>query len=217
MRDLREFDWGRVSDVAIVAALLVSGLGQLAWGDTNGPIWANAILMVAIALPALWRRSHPELAFTASMTAVLVLTLAFYSSGTDGTLESWLGFLVMTFSLALHGEGRARTAATLYGAAAFSAINTGQLVVGTDPVDVLTAWVFPVVVWLGGSALHQRQATAERHRGRADEAERARTEDARRAVELERADRPRAPRHDLALGKRDGDAGLCGAARARRV
>jgi len=187
MRDLRGIDWGRTADVAIVAALLVSGFAQLAWGDTNGPIWANVILMTAIALPALWRRSHPELAFAASMTAVLVVTLAYYPSGTDGPGESWFGFLIMTFSLALYGEGRARSVATLYGAAAFAAINTGQLVVGTDPFDVFTAWVFPVVAWLGGWALHQRQAAAERHRGRADEAEQRREEDARRAVEIERA------------------------------
>jgi signal transduction histidine kinase len=187
MRDLRGIDWGRIADVAIVAALLVSAFIQLAWGDINGPIWANAILMTAIALPALWRRSHPELAFIVSMTAVLVVILAFYPSGTDGPGESWFGFLIMTFSLALYGEGRPRTAATLYGAAAFAAINTGQLVVGTDPIDVLTAWIFPVVAWLGGWALHQRQTAAERHRGRADEAERTRTEEARRAVELERA------------------------------
>jgi signal transduction histidine kinase len=187
MRDLRGIDWGRIADVAIVTALLASGFGQLAWGDTNGPIWANVILMTAIALPALWRRSHPELAFAASMTAVLVVTLAYYPSGTDGPGESWFGFLIMTFSLALYGEGRARTAATLYGAAAFAAINAGQLVVGTDAFDVFTAWVFPVVAWLGGWALHQRQAAAERHRGRADEAELRREEDARRAVELERA------------------------------
>ena len=187
MRDLRGIDWGRIADVAIVIALLVSGFGQLAWGDTNGPVWANVILMTAIALPALWRRSRPELAFAASMTAVLVVSLAYYPSGTDGPGESWFGFLIMTFSLALYGEGRARTFATLYGAAAFAAINTGQLVVGTDPFDVFTAWVFPVVAWLGGWALHQRQAAAERHRGRADEAELRRAEDARRAVELERA------------------------------
>ncbi|MGH3135677.1 MAG: sensor histidine kinase [Gaiellaceae bacterium] len=187
MRNVRGVDWGRTADAAIVAGLLVAAFVQLAWGDTNGPIWANAILMTAIALPVLWRRSHPELAFIASMTAVLVLILAFYSSGTDGPVESWLGFLIMTFSLALYGEGRARTAATLYGAAAFAAVNTGQLVVGTDPVDVLTAWIFPVVAWLGGWALHQRQAVAERQRGRADEAEHRRAGDARRAVELERA------------------------------
>jgi len=187
MRDLRGIDWGRIADIAIVTALLASGFGQLAWGDTNGPLWTNAILMTAIALPALWRRSHPELAFTASMAAVLLVILAYYPSGTDGPGESWFGFLIMTFSLALYGEGRARTAATLYGAAAFAAINTGQLVVGTDPFDVLTAWVFPVVAWLGGWALHQRQAAAERHRGRADEAELRRAGDARRAVELERA------------------------------
>jgi signal transduction histidine kinase len=187
VRDVRGVDWGRIADVAIVTVLLASGYGQLAWGDTNGPIWVNAVLMTAIALPALWRRSHPELAFNASMTAVLVVTVAYYPSGTDGPGESWFGFLIMTFSLALYGEGRALTAATLYGAVAFAAINAGQLVVGTDPFDVFTAWVFPVVAWLGGWALHQRQAAAERHRSRADEAELRREEDARRAVELERA------------------------------
>ena len=101
MRDLRGIDWGRAADVAIFAALLFSGFAQLAWGDTHGPIWANATLMTAIAVPALWRRSHPELAFAASMTAVLVVILAYYPTGTDGPGESWFGFLIMTFSLAL--------------------------------------------------------------------------------------------------------------------
>lgn len=187
MRNPRGVDRGRIADIAIAAALLVSGFIQLAWGSTNGPIWANAILMTAIAVPALWRRSNPALAFTTSMTAVLVVTLAFYSSGTDGPAESWFGFLIMTFSLAMYGEGRARGAATLYGAAAFAAINSGQLVVGTDPFDVLTGWVFPVVAWLAGWALHQRQTTADRHRVRAEEAEARRASDARQAVELERA------------------------------
>ena len=142
--------------------------------------------MTAIALPALWRRSHPELAFIASMTSVLVIFLAFYPSGATGPGEAWFGFLIMTFSLALYGEGSALVAATVYGAAAFAAINVGQVAVGTGPLDVFTAWVFPVIAWLGGWALHQRQATAERHRRRADEAERRRAEDARRAIELER-------------------------------
>ena len=180
--------WGRVADVAIAAGLLTTGLAELTWGGgENGPVWANAFLLAAIALPALWRRSHPSHAFVVSMTAGLVLILTFYPSGVDAPYEMWFGFLIMTFSLALHGEGRARVAATLYGVAAFAAINVGQLVVGDEPFDVLTAWVFPVVVWLGGWALHQRQAAAEHQRGRAEEAERRRAGDARLAVELERA------------------------------
>ena len=184
---MRGVDWGRIADVAIVAALLFSGVAELAWGsNANGPIWANAILMTAIALPALWRRSDPAIAFVASMTSVLVLDVAFYPSGVEAPGETWFGFLIMTFSLALYGEGRALVAATVYGAAAFAAINAGQFAVGDGPFDVLTAWVFPVVAWLGGWALHHRQTTAERHRRRADEAERRRAEDARRAIELER-------------------------------
>lgn len=187
MRDLRGIDWGRIADVAIFAGLLATGLGELAWGNhANGPIWANAVLMTAIAVPALWRRSHPVLAFVASTTSVLVLFLAYYPSGADAPAETWFAFLIMTFSLALYGEGRARVAATLYAVAAFAAINVGQLVVGDEPLDVLSAWLFPVVAWLGGWALHKRQAAAEHHRGRAEEAEQRRADDARMAVELER-------------------------------
>jgi signal transduction histidine kinase len=185
MRGVRGIDWGRAADITIVVALLASGFGQLAWGDTKGPIWANAVLMTAIALPALWRRSHPELAFSASMTAVLVVTLVYYPSGTEGPGEAWFAFLIMTFSLGLHGRARARTAATLFGAGAFAAINAGQLSVGTDPFDVLTAWVFPVIAWLGGWALQRRQTAADRSQRRAEAAERHAAE-ARMAVELER-------------------------------
>jgi signal transduction histidine kinase len=186
MRELRRIDWGRAADVTIVAGLLGSGYGQLAWGHSNGAVWVNAVLMTAIALPALWRRSSPGLAFTASMTAILVVFLVYYPSGEDGPGEAWFAFLIMTFSLALYGKGRARTAATLYGAAAFAAINAGQLVVGTDPFDVLTAWVFPVIVWLGGWALQRRQTAADQSRRRAEAAEK-RAVDARMAVELERS------------------------------
>jgi signal transduction histidine kinase len=188
VRRIEVIGWGRIADVAITVGLLASGLAELTLGDEeHGPLWANAVLMMAIALPALWRRSHPAWAFVASMTAVLVLIVAYYPTGTDGPGESWFGFLIMTFSLALHGEGRARAAATLYGAVAFAAINAGQLVEGTGAFDVFTAWVFPVIAWLAGWALHYRQTAAEHHRVRADEAEARRAEDARMAVELERA------------------------------
>jgi signal transduction histidine kinase len=185
MRGLRG-DWARITDVAIVGALLAVGFGQLAWGDTNGPALGNAVLMTVMALPAFWRRSHPEVAFSVSMTAVAVVSLAYYPSGTDGPGESWFAFLIMTFSLGLYGKGRPRTAATLYGAGAFAVINIGQLAVGTSAFDVFTAWAFPVIAWVGGWALQRRQAAADLSRQRAEASERH-AADARVAVELERA------------------------------
>lgn len=54
--------------MAIAGALLTIALAGLVTGDPNGPLWANAALMIAIALPALWGRSHPGIAFAASTT-----------------------------------------------------------------------------------------------------------------------------------------------------
>lgn len=178
---------GQLTDVAVAGGLLAIAAAELVAGDLNGSIWANAVLMAAIALPALWRRSHPEVAFAASLTSIAVLMLSFYSSGRDGPMEPYLALIVMSFSLALHGEGRARTAATAYGVVAFAAITARQLAVGTDLPAVLAAWLPPALAWVVGWALARRQAAAEHFRARADEAEQGREEGARRAVELERA------------------------------
>jgi signal transduction histidine kinase len=178
---------GRLTDVAITGGLLTIALAEIVAGDLNGPVWANAALMGAIALPVLWRRSHPEIAFVVSMTGIAALMLGFYSSGRDGPMEPYLVLIVMSFSLALHGNGRARAGGTTYGVLAFGAITARQLDVGTDLPAVLAAWIPPVSAWLVGWALQRRQAAAEHFRTRADEAERAIEEESRRAVALERA------------------------------
>jgi hypothetical protein len=84
--------------------------GQLAWGDTNGPIWVNAALAEAIASGL----EHPPEWLSRPMTTVLLILA--YSSGTDGPGESWFGFLIAPSPSPC---GRAeRDVATLYGAAA---------------------------------------------------------------------------------------------------
>jgi signal transduction histidine kinase len=180
-------DRGRLTDVVITGGLLAIAIAELATKNLNGPTWANAVLMAVIALPALWRRSRPAIAMASSVTAIGALMLSFYSSGSDGPMEPYLALIVMSFSLALHGEGRARAAATAYGVVAFAVITARQFDVGTDVPGVLSAWLPPVIAWLVGWALQRRQAAAEHFRARADEAEQTREQEARRAVEVERA------------------------------
>ena len=81
--------------------------------------------MMAIALPALWRRSHPELAFVASTTSVLVRP-RFLPVGAGRAYEISVRVPDHDLLLAPHGE-EARAAATIYGVAALSAIDVGEL------------------------------------------------------------------------------------------
>ncbi len=188
MRVRSTLDRGRLTDIATAAALLSLGIAE-ALGTSpvsfvrNGSGWLNIAFLALISLPALWRRSHPALAFAASMSAYTIYGLVLYPAGTTMPLVAWLGLLFMTFSLALYASGRGLLLATLVGAVCTLGFSARMLAHGTAVGEVAGAWLFPAGAWLIGRALQRRDTAARRLRRQAVALEAASVE----AVASERA------------------------------
>jgi signal transduction histidine kinase len=181
-RALQWADW--------LLALLLAGSAQYElWVDpfyeqASGTRWAHAVFLLLATLPLAWRRRAP--------LAVLVLVLVSISAQSL-LLDDWTSFqpfvavVVAVYSLGAHGQlrtaivGAAIAAAVILPYQVVSVVQGGKLSDLPGPLIVLGA------AWLVGRLVGGGRLEALRLRDRAAELERERDEQARLAVEQERA------------------------------
>jgi signal transduction histidine kinase len=148
------------------------------------PVNALGILLIlAQIVPLAWRRQAPQ----AALIVISVATVAFYAANFF-PVTSGIPVLIATYSAAAHLERRRSvralgiTAATLVLCTAATAIHHRFA-----PADLLTGGVFIGAAWILGDNLRTRRAYMASLEERAARLERDQQDNARRAVNQERA------------------------------
>jgi signal transduction histidine kinase len=157
---------GRVTDVAFIAVVLVTGIAAVVASAANVPtvlvLWRGALtLVVAVAL--WWRRSHPTAVATVSVLAVAL-------GASEFSLQ------VSLFTLAIRRRDRVLALLTGLGAAAFGVAWT--LTIGpTEPIAAVVGGIFSGAFFVGlpvalGAYVGARRDLLTSLRERAERAER---------------------------------------------
>jgi signal transduction histidine kinase len=177
---LSERDW-RVLDRVFALLLLVGVQIELQLSNAvHGPMWLNVLLSGAMALSFLVRRQHPLVTVAAVVLGGLIGEAAL--TGPPDLLVEIVMTLSACYSVGAHAERRQ----SLIGIAFAVAVIT-VLALIDDPNDVFWPVTFFVFLpWLMGRLLRNQLYLARELAEKADRAEHAREEEARRAIAEER-------------------------------
>ena len=168
-------------DAAFAAALACVAVTEFFVGfASHERSWAAALLLTVENAALVVRRSHPLVAWAVAGAAVSAYGLGPYA-------DPWLhtGAMVAVYSVAAHSS---RSTSRRAGAAT-GAIILGVLVAdggNADAVDWSATFVTAASAWLLGENVRTQRAYAAEMAARAEEAERRRDDEARRAVAEER-------------------------------
>ena len=161
--------------------LAVAGEAEVWAGDVSARRGAAALVVLAVTVPLAWRRRAPA-AVAALVTVSLVLG-SVASVGGSGAL--FVAFLIVVYSLGAHAAGRARDIGV---AVVVVGVGAAQIVAASrgDDAGFPGVWVFLALPFVIGCLRRWHRLDAVRLRERADQLERGREEQARRAVAAER-------------------------------
>ncbi len=168
-------------DVALAVALACVALAEFFFGmPANERTWVGALLLVVENGALTLRRTRPVLAWAISGTAIAAYGLAPHP-------DPWLhyGAMVSLYSVAAHSSrstSRRIARATAGIILAVLLADWGN----ADVVDWTEAFVTSAAAWLLGENVRTQRAYANEMAARAEEAERRRDDEARRAVAEER-------------------------------
>jgi len=181
----------RLLDVAPTFALLA--LGAASQGTAyesagfQGAHLANAVFLVAVSIPLLFRRSRPALALAAVFSVQAVWVALYYHGSHQPPFEPFAAGVVACFALGFHADRRAFHvgigifAALVVGTAI--SLAAGGVAVGSG-LPALLWWAGAIVL---GRTLRDRQALVELLRERSSRLERDRERDLAAAAADERA------------------------------
>ena len=170
-------------------ALLEIWTSPFATGPYTGLLLINSLLFFVVCSGFLWRRRAP-IAVLLMTVALLGVQANFFDPRPAGQppLSSFVIFLVVSYSVAVYGEGRR---AVVVAAVAFAAeiltIDVPRFLMGINAGDIVPAWVLYVMFWFIGRTIRQRRLQAEHLEDLAARLEREREEKARVAVAEERS------------------------------
>ncbi len=177
---LRERDPQTV-DIAVALALFVLvEIATLTSSHIEGPLGANMVVLGAMPIALIWRRTQP-IACVAAVLALGVLGQAFFS-GPPANSGAVMVIILAAYSLGAHAESPATFIAACLGALAVEIITM---------IDTPDDWFFPVtffwiVPWVGGRVLRGYTELARELDEKADRAQRGRELEQARAVAAER-------------------------------
>jgi len=149
--------------------------------DLEGPRAANMVVLGAMALVFVWRRSRPLL--TLSLLYAGATVMAAFLTPPPEFIAAVLMLIVANYSTGAHLEGRRGLLGLAVGVGGI----TG-LALAFDPGDIF----FPVVVlcfvpWLAGRTMRHQTLLARELAEKAERAEHARADEERRAIAMERS------------------------------
>jgi signal transduction histidine kinase len=178
--------------VVALAGLSLIDIWVVSLSDvTAGLRLANTIVLFVICLALVWRRRSPVAVLVAVMVLVVIQAMFFsppvQNPGEQPTLESFLALLLGFYSVAAYAEERRAILGAAIVGASILAIDIPRLITGTNPGDIIPAWLFYTTVWFIGRALRQRRLQAARLQDLAAQLELEREEKARTAVAEERS------------------------------
>jgi signal transduction histidine kinase len=181
LRSLTEGDW-RVIDRVLVAAIALLALGDVVFfADIDGSPILNLLLLEAIVLLLLWRRSRPLLTVIGVMAGFVASQLLL--TPPPELFTAMVVLITANYSVAAHLHARPAFAGLVIGAG-------GVLVVAAifDPDDV----IFPVILfcvlpWLAGRTIRNQTMLTRELAEKAERAQHAREDEERRAIAVERS------------------------------
>ena len=185
MRVLREFARHirrlPTGDLALAGALALFGaLDVLLSPDWRGPEEVNAVVVSAMALMLIWRRSRPLVALAGVMAGFVSLALAFGASETYSSL--FIG-AVAVYSAAAHGSNLPVAIAIIAGSITVQTLNDPQIKSFGEAIWGPTFVALIFLAGVAGRAVRLQRGEVEK---RAQAVERGETELAATAVADER-------------------------------
>jgi len=181
----------RLLDVAPTFALLA--LGAVSQGTAyesagfQGAHLANAVFLVAVSIPLLFRRSRPAFALAAVFSVQAVWVALYYHGSHQPPFEPFAAGVVACFALGFHADRRAfRVGIGIFAALVVGtaiSLAAGGVAVGSG-LPALLWWAGAIVL---GRTLRDRQALVELLRERSSRLERDRERDLAAAAADERA------------------------------
>jgi signal transduction histidine kinase len=194
---MRTLAWARSHAADVLDGLLVAVLAGSAeyeiWvsplfdDGIPGPRLANALLVLGLCVPLLWRRRRPVVAFYVMFAAGFVLSVVGRGLSDQPPMQTWLVALIGFYSVAAHASPhRAAIAGAAVGAVVIAG-DLADLLSGDAAFDeAIPGWFLLAAAWGLGYALRGRQLQASALADRADRLERGREAQARAAVAAER-------------------------------
>ncbi|HEX3278602.1 MAG TPA: histidine kinase [Thermoleophilaceae bacterium] len=181
LRGLTARDW-RVIDRVLVGVLFVVIEVEVITSDAiQGPRVLNGLLLGAVTLSFLWRRSHPEISL-AAVLAGLVLSQLVLTPPPD-LFAAVVMLISASYAAGAHLEGR-RALIGLVGAVV--TVSTVALIYDSGDV-FFPVTIFCCIPWLVGRTLRNHTALARELAEKAERAEHERAEEERRAIAAERS------------------------------
>jgi signal transduction histidine kinase len=193
---LRRWAAAHAGDICdVVLALVLAGTAQYEiWvrplfdDGIPGPQLANAVLLLLVTIPLVWRRRAPTVVFVLVLASVgLQISLIDQTRSEQPPFQEWIALLVVFYSLGAHAE---RRRAIVAGAAGGVVFVGGDLVDlfsdGAALEDIVPAWFMLAAAYGVGFALRGQRIESTLLARRAERLEQEREQRARLAVAEER-------------------------------
>ena len=176
----------RVVETAAVLGLcaLAVGGGVLHGGDA-GRLTLAVVFGAAMTLPLLARRRAPLAVAVVVFGTTWVSALVLGESGAE--LGGWIAYVLATYAVGAHPDGRRATIGLLVSTVPASAWMVIQLRAGEDPSEMVQPVLVLLAVWVAGRISARRQHRAELVEHRAAQVESGAADIAREAAERERS------------------------------
>lgn len=181
-------DW-LIALALFVLALLEIWASPFATGPYTSLLLINTLIFFVVCLAFLWRRRAPVAVLLVAVALLGIQANFFDPAAGEPPLSSFIIFLVISYSVAVHGEGRhAVIAAAIAFAAEVLVIDVPRFLIGVNAGDIVPAWILYLMFWFIGRTIRQRRLQqAERLEDLAARLEVEREEKARVAVAEERS------------------------------
>jgi len=171
----------RALDRALVCGLIVVEVIDLSTNsELRGPLWLNIVVMTAIAVSFLWRRTQP--AVTVAATLVGMVVMAVWLTQPPDQFAAVLIIVLLGYTAGRHMDGRPSVVALALGATVIL-----TLAIVYDPGDIFfPVTFFWIVPWVVGRTSRSQTMLTRELAEKAERAQHAREEDERRAIAAER-------------------------------
>jgi signal transduction histidine kinase len=177
---LNERDWRTLDRLLVAGLIALAEVELLTLDEVDGPLWLNALIVLAMGLALLLRRARPFTTLVVVLGAGILGELV--ALGPPDLLSMVFMLIAACYSMGAHAE--LRRASIGLGAGVVGATTIAALY---DPADV----AFPVVAfviapWLIGRALRNHLVLTRELAEKADQAAHLREQEEQRAVTAER-------------------------------
>jgi signal transduction histidine kinase len=181
LSSLNARDWRTIDRVWVALLLVISEISAFASDKVQGPRVLNGLLLGAVSLAFLWRRSYPLVSLCAVLGG-LVLSQLVLTPPPD-LFVSILMLGAGSYGAGRHLEGRRGLVGLVLAAGTVTVVAAIY-----DPSDVFfPVAFFCIAPWLVGRTLRNHTLLARELAEKAERAEHARAEEERRAIAAERS------------------------------